>query len=471
VLLSANGIPGGLLARPPVPQAERQGIAFVGSYIARKGVSDLAAAVAPMLSTDPDLRLGFFGTGAARDRVLDDYPAEVHDQISVVPRYRREELPALLRSYAVLALPTRFEGSSIALLEAMACGLVPVTTDAPGPDAVIRHGTNGLVVPTGDPEQLRDTLRRVLADGDLRHRLAGVARATAAVHTWDAVTTRMLSWYGELHDLSTVETSTRRTLAWRLAPSVMAERATRHQGSVRTRRGTAGLAQDFVQRHGTAVLRGPFRGLHYPAHGDAAAGKLVGSYECELHPWFAEALEQRPRSFVDLGAADGYYAVGVGRASPTTTVHAFELAPSLRRRMRMLAAANGVELSVHGRATARRVARLPLDGALVLADLEGSEIAVLRPPLIDKLRSAVVIVELHERSVPNILSVLRSRLHATHTVDVVSIAERDPGCFPELAVLGGEAPRELNEWMRTDGRRFARFVPRAEPIADSGEPA
>jgi glycosyltransferase involved in cell wall biosynthesis len=55
-----------------------------------------------------------------------------------------------------------FEGLPIALLEAMASGLTPVTTDAGGIPEVIEHGTSGFVVPRGDVPAIRQALTRVL---------------------------------------------------------------------------------------------------------------------------------------------------------------------------------------------------------------------------------------------------------------------------------------------------------------------
>src|SRR4051812_49114802 len=115
----------------------------------------------------------------------------------------------------------------------------------------------------------------------------------------------------------------------RLAPSMVAERSLRASRRLRREWGLTGLAERYAGTHGTTVARGPFAGLQYPPAGladvDAAVAKLVGSYEAELYPVFARWLEHGSGLFVDVGSADGYFAVGVAVADASATVHAYDL--------------------------------------------------------------------------------------------------------------------------------------------------
>ena len=70
------------------------------------------------------------------------------------------------------------EGMSMSLLEAMACGLLPVVTAIPGNADLVKEEENGLLVPPGDEEAMASALERGLSDAPLRARLGTAARET-----------------------------------------------------------------------------------------------------------------------------------------------------------------------------------------------------------------------------------------------------------------------------------------------------
>lgn len=90
---------------------------------------------------------------------------------------RRDDIPALLAACDVFALPSLYEGSSLAVLEAMAAGRAVVSSAIAGTDELIEDGTDGLLVPPGDADGLREALSRLLADEELRIRFGQSARA------------------------------------------------------------------------------------------------------------------------------------------------------------------------------------------------------------------------------------------------------------------------------------------------------
>jgi glycosyltransferase involved in cell wall biosynthesis len=93
---------------------------------------------------------------------------------------RREDVPQLLAACDVFALPSLYEGSSLAVLEAMAAGIPIVSSAIGGTDELIEDGRSGLLVAPGDAEALAGALRRVLADGALRESFAAGARERVA---------------------------------------------------------------------------------------------------------------------------------------------------------------------------------------------------------------------------------------------------------------------------------------------------
>src|SRR5262249_4935419 len=90
-----------------------------------------------------------------------------------------EDMVCVGRQVHIACLPSYREGLPKALLEAAACGLPIVTTDAVGCREVVRHGDNGLLVPVGNAQALADALRTLIAGADLRRRMGQRSRARA----------------------------------------------------------------------------------------------------------------------------------------------------------------------------------------------------------------------------------------------------------------------------------------------------
>jgi len=92
----------------------------------------------------------------------------------------RENMISTWHQVHIACLPSSYgEGLPKALLEAAACGLPIVTTDAVGCREVVRDGDNGLLVPVGDVQALADALRTLISDADLRTRMGQRSRARA----------------------------------------------------------------------------------------------------------------------------------------------------------------------------------------------------------------------------------------------------------------------------------------------------
>src|SRR5262245_23301735 len=118
----------------------------------------------------------------------------------------------------------------------------------------------------------------------------------------------------------------------------------RAQGAWRSRR-AARATRRFAAWHGLTVSGGPFAGLRYPGLEPLSLGpKLLGLYERELHGAVEDAIRAQPGVIVNVGAADGYYAVGLARRCPDARVVAYEADPAQRALLQRVASANGVQL-------------------------------------------------------------------------------------------------------------------------------
>ena len=119
---------------------------------------------------------------------------------------RREDVPQLLAACDVFALPSLYEGSSLAVLEAMAAGIPIVSSEIGGTEELIDDGHSGLLVEPGDPEALAAALRRALGDEELRRNLAVRARERVeAGLTREQMANRVAAVYRELLGSSALE--------------------------------------------------------------------------------------------------------------------------------------------------------------------------------------------------------------------------------------------------------------------------
>jgi glycosyltransferase involved in cell wall biosynthesis len=191
-----NGVPDALVGlAPPAAGDGPPRIACIGSYAPRKGVRQLAEALAPLLAERPELGVTFLGTRAPAAAVLADYPAAVRERLRVVESYDRAALPGLLHGHQLYVSASLAEGLSLALIEAMACGLAPVVTDLPGTRAVLTGRDDGIRVAARDAGALRRALAELLDDPERLSRIRLAAHATAQRFAWGRVAAEQLELY------------------------------------------------------------------------------------------------------------------------------------------------------------------------------------------------------------------------------------------------------------------------------------
>ncbi|NLT07660.1 MAG: glycosyltransferase family 4 protein [Solirubrobacterales bacterium] len=174
VLAVPNGVPAEL-PQPAPPLAPGTVVGSLGRLTDQKDYAALVR-VLPRLE---GVTLALVGDGPQRP-ALERLAAElgVADRMLITGWVEdaRRHLPAL----DVFALPSRWEGMPLVILEAMHAGVPVVATDVGSVAEAVADGETGYVVAPGDGDALAERLGRLVADGELRRRLGERARAVAA---------------------------------------------------------------------------------------------------------------------------------------------------------------------------------------------------------------------------------------------------------------------------------------------------
>ena len=153
---------------------------FVGRLNRHKGASDLIRAFPSLTRRFPGVTLALLGEGPLRGEL--SALAEALGVVSQVRLLGERDPEPFLRVADVFVLPTRGEGMSNALLEAMGAGLPCVATRVTGNVEVVTDGETGLLVEPGGPDALAQAIGRLLADPLWRGRLGEAARQRIRAH-------------------------------------------------------------------------------------------------------------------------------------------------------------------------------------------------------------------------------------------------------------------------------------------------
>ncbi len=186
------------------------------------------------------------------------------------------------------------------------------------------------------------------------------------------------------------------------------------------------------------VERGPFSGVAYLPRNSGATyvlPKLLGTYELELSESIERFVKLNVRSIVVIGAAEGYYAVGLAHRRANANVIAFEGAPKLLDLLARLALKNNVRdrIEIKGFcAIADLVDLHPSSPCLVICDVEGAERELLDPVKVTFLCKAIVIVEVHEDNYGSqeMRKLIEGRFSKTHSVQHILPAARLRSSLP-----------------------------------------
>jgi len=169
-------------------------ILCLGTLEPRKGLDTLIAALADLAVNNPcELviagKRGWYTQPLFQQVKALSLGQRVHFTGYVV----EEDLGALYSLAHLFVYPSRYEGFGLPPLEAMACGLPVVCTDAASLPEVVGHAA--LLVPPDDPVALATAMRRLLGDGQLHTEMRSRGMERATRFTWEETARRTLHVY------------------------------------------------------------------------------------------------------------------------------------------------------------------------------------------------------------------------------------------------------------------------------------
>jgi glycosyltransferase involved in cell wall biosynthesis len=208
VRLIWNGAPLDEFARPPAGarEAVRQelglspetlAVGTIGRLSEQKGQRDLLAAAAEVTAQFSDVRFVLIGDGDLQPELEAQARAlALGDRLLFAGH--RTDIPSVLAALDVVCISSTYEGTPLALFEAMAAGKPIVSTAVDGCREVLQHEETALLTPPRDPAALARALVRVRRDADLRQKLGTAAAAESARYDIAECVRRIESLYDEV---------------------------------------------------------------------------------------------------------------------------------------------------------------------------------------------------------------------------------------------------------------------------------
>jgi glycosyltransferase involved in cell wall biosynthesis len=123
----------------------------------------------------------------------------IGERVSLTGRLSKEELACEYNRAQVLVSPSVYEGFGLPAAEAMSSGTPVIATTAGAFRETIVDGESGVLVPPADPRTLATAIERLLADGEMRRRLAETGRERIERHfSWRETAMRTLALYEDV---------------------------------------------------------------------------------------------------------------------------------------------------------------------------------------------------------------------------------------------------------------------------------
>jgi len=116
---------------------------------------------------------------------IDHY--DLDNNIQIINAISKAMVPKFLSEGSIFLNTTKYESFGVSVLEAAACGLCIVTTNAGELPYMWEDGVDALIVPVNDPEAMTTAVRRILTEPGLAEKLSRNAREKAEKYDWSVI--------------------------------------------------------------------------------------------------------------------------------------------------------------------------------------------------------------------------------------------------------------------------------------------
>ena len=221
------------------------------------------------------------------------------------------------------------------------------------------------------------------------------------------------------------------------------------------------LSSKISKMYNNTVQQGPFKGMvinedQFWGQGDSSS-KILGLYEKEIQDLIVSIQKDKNYStFVDIGGADGYFAIGSLVNNLFEKCEVFEISKKGRISIQKNSKQNNVydSIKIHDKASKRSLIKIDnINNSLILCDIEGGEYELFDEKLINEIHPSDIIIEIHKDK-ENTLVNFEKRFTKSYSLTKIMQEPRSLKNFKELenmndnnrALITSEGRSYVQEW-------------------------
>ena len=197
------------------------------------------------------------------------------------------------------------------------------------------------------------------------------------------------------------------------------------------------------------ILEGPFAGMKYPSLsvGSCYWPKVFGVYEKDLIELVQSFSRHSYDLVVNVGAAEGYYAIGIKRMMPNTRLLAYEATEKGRKVLAKVAKRNSCTIEIQGECSYQDLEPIVTKkNCLLIMDVEGFEAELLVKNPIDIYENSSILVEVHDQFVADVGKQIAQKFQDTHEIKTIifnQVQEADSFIFKGLQRINKSRAKAL----------------------------